>query len=217
MQFLLYLCSKIDILMKVLLINGSPRKAGNTSLALNEIAQCLEQAGIETELVQLGTQPVRSCIVCNTCKTKGGACVFDDDLCNRVTEKMRSCDGLIIGSPVYYGQPNGGLLSLIQRALYSGGSAFAGKPVAAVAVCRRGGATAALQTMTMPFQILHMPIVTSQYWNIVYGRDAGEAALDAEGMQTMRSLAANMARMLKALKDQPQPEYEARQAMNFIR
>jgi len=217
MQFLLYLCSQIGILMKILLINGSPRKAGNTYLALNEIAKSLEQEGIQTELVQLGTHPVRSCIVCNTCKTKGGPCVFDDDLCNQVVQKMSGCDGLIIGSPVYYGQPNGGLVSLIQRALYSGGNAFAGKPVAAVAICRRGGATAALQTMTMPFQILHMPIVTSQYWNIAYGRDAGEAALDAEGMQTMRSLGKNMARMLHALADQPQPEYEARQAMNFIR
>ena len=108
-------------------------------------------------------------------------------------------------------------MALIQRMLYSASSAFSGKPVAGVAVCRRGGATAALQTLTMPFQILNMPIVTSQYWNIVYGRDAGEAALDAEGMQTMRSLAKNMAAMLKALQGQPKPEYEARQAMNFIR
>ena len=101
--------------------------------------------------------------------------------------------------------------------MYSAGSCFAGKPAAAVAVCRRGGATAALQTLLMPFQIMNMPVVTSQYWNIVYGRDAGEAALDAEGMQTMRSLAKNMAMMLKAVEGQPKPAYEARQAMNFIR
>lgn len=204
--------------MKVLLINGSPRKAGNTFIALSEIAKSLEQEGIYSEIISLGTHSVRSCIACNTCKTKGGnKCVFDDDLCNEVTAKMKECDGLIIGSPVYYGQPNGGLLSLIQRAFYSAGSYFTGKPAAAVAVCRRGGATATLQTMTMPFMMMHMPVVTSQYWNIVYGRDAGEAALDQEGMQTMRSLAKNMAAMLKALPFQAKPEYEARQAMNFIR
>ena len=104
--------------MKVLLISGSPRKEGNTVLALSEIAKSLEQEGIEAEIISLGTHPVRSCIACNTCKNKGeNKCVFDDDLCNRVTAKMKECDGLIIGSPVYYGQPNGGLLALIQRAL----------------------------------------------------------------------------------------------------
>ena len=130
---------------------------------------------------------------------------------------MKQCDALIIGSPVYYGQPNGGLISLMQRLLYSAGCYFTGKPAAAVAVCRRGGATATLQTMLMPFMMMHMPVVTSQYWNIVYGRDAGEAALDAEGMQTMRSLAKNMAALLNATEGQPHPQYEPRQAMNFIR
>ena len=204
--------------MKVILINGSPRKAGNTFLALSETARELEKNGIKTEIISLGTHPVRSCIACNSCAAKGqNRCVFDDDLCNEVAAKMQESDGLIIGSPVYYGQPNGGLLSLIQRLFYSAGSYFKGKPAAAVAVCRRGGATAAMQTMTMPFMMMHMPVVTSQYWNIVYGRDAGEAALDAEGMQTMRSLATNMAHMLNALATQPKPEYETRQAMNFIR
>lgn len=204
--------------MKVLLINGSPRKEGNTFLALSEAAAELQRNGIETEIVSLGTHPVRSCIACNSCKNKGAnRCVFDDDLCNHVADKMKHCDGLIIGSPVYYGQPNGGLLSLMQRLFYSAGSYFTGKPAAAVAVCRRGGATATLQTLTMPFMMMHMPVVTSQYWNIVYGRDAGEAALDQEGMQTMRSLAKNMAAMLHALANQPRPEYEQRRAMNFIR
>ncbi len=130
---------------------------------------------------------------------------------------MAECDGLIVGSPVYYGQPNATVIALVQRMLYSNGAAFNGKPVASVAVCRRGGATAALQTLNMPFQLLNMPIVTSQYWNIVYGRLEGEAALDAEGMQTMRSLARNMAYLLQATAGQPKPEYEARQAMHFIR
>ena len=204
--------------MKVLLINGSPRKEGNTFLALSEAAAELQRNGIETEIVSLGTHPVRSCIACNSCKNKGAnRCVFDDDLCNHVADKMKHCDGLIIGSPVYYGQPNGGLLSLMQRLFYSAGSYLPGKPAAAVAVCRRGGATATLQTLTMPFMMMHMPVVTSQYWNIVYGRDAGEAALDQEGMQTMRSLAKNMAAMLHALANQPRPVYEQRRAMNFIR
>ena len=109
--------------MKVLLINGSPRKAGNTFLALSEVAKTLEAEGIESEIVQLGTQPVRSCIACNSCAAKGeNRCVFDDDLCNLVASKMQECDALVIGSPVYYGQPNGGLLSLVQRLFYSAGS-----------------------------------------------------------------------------------------------
>ncbi len=204
--------------MKVLLINGSPHKSGNTYLALKEAAQELEHNGIETEIVGVGTKPVRGCIACSTCKNTGNnRCVFDDDICNEVSAKMAECDGLIVGSPVYYGQPNGTLISLIQRMLYSNGAAFNGKPVAGVAVCRRGGATAALQTLNMPFQLLNMPIVTSQYWNIVYGRLEGEAALDAEGMQTMRSLAKNMAYLLRATANQPHPTYEPRQAMHFIR
>ena len=204
--------------MKVLLINGSPHKSGNTYLALKEAAQELEKGGVLTEIISVGTKPVRGCIACSTCKTKGnGKCVFDDDICNEVSAKMAECDGLIVGSPVYYGQPNATVLALIQRMLYSNGAAFNGKPVAGVAVCRRGGATAALQTLNMPFQLLNMPIVTSQYWNIVYGRMEGEAALDAEGMQTMRSLAKNMVYLLQALENKAKPEYEPRLAMHFIR
>ncbi|MBQ7531116.1 MAG: flavodoxin family protein [Paludibacteraceae bacterium] len=207
--------------MKVLLINGSARKNGNTFLALSEIAKQLEKNGIKSEIVQIGAKPVRGCIVCGQCKQKGGnRCAFDDDLCNRVNEKMVACDAMIIGSPVYYGQPNGSLLALTQRMFYSGGALYKGKPAAAVAVCRRGGATAALQTMNMPFQMMNMPVVTSQYWNIVYGRDAGEAALDTEGMQTMRTLADNMAWLLKNIHGDhslPLPERETPQPMNFIR
>lgn len=204
--------------MKVLLINGSPHERGNTYLALQEIVAELKKCGIESEIAGVGKKPVRGCIACSTCKTKGnGRCVFDDDLCNSLSAKMAACDGLVVGSPVYYGQPNGTVVSLVQRMLYSNGAAFNGKPAAGVAVCRRGGATAALQTLTMPFQLLNMPIVTSQYWNIVYGRLEGEASLDAEGMQTMRSLAQNMAYVLRATAGQPKPEYEPRQAMHFIR
>lgn len=204
--------------MRVLLINGSPRREGNTFLALNEIAKVLKQEGIEIEIVGVGTRAVRGCIACGKCKEIGGnRCVFEDDICNSISARMAECDGVIVGSPVYYGQPNGTVLSLIQRMFYSAGKYFEGKPAAAVAVCRRGGATAAFQTLQMPFQMMNMPIVTSQYWNIVYGRAEGEASLDAEGMQTMRTLARNMAYLLKGLEGKKRPEAkEVRQWTHFI-
>lgn len=206
--------------MKVLLINGSARRNGNTSLALNEIAGQLQKNGIESEIIHLGAKPVRGCIACYQCKTKNlKGCVFDDDLCNLVNEKMAGCDALIVGSPVYYGQPNGSVLALVQRMFFSAGALYKGKPAAAVAVCRRGGATAAFQTMNMPFMMMNMPVVTSQYWNIVYGRDPGEAALDTEGMQTMRTLADNMAWMLRNTHGEnvPLPQREEWKPMHFIR
>ena len=206
--------------MKVLLINGSARKQGNTFLALSEVAKTLEQQGIETEIVQIGTKAVRSCIACGQCAAKQlGRCVFDDDICNRVVEKLDTADALIVGSPTYYGQPNGGVLSLIQRMFFSAGAKVQNKPAAAVCICRRGGATTAFQTLNMAFEMMNMPVVTSQYWNIVYGRSEGEAALDTEGMQTMRTLGNNMAWMLKKIHaDAPQyPEREEWQPMNFIR
>ena len=207
--------------MKVLLVNASPRKEGNTFTALSEVARQLEKNGIEAEIVQVGIKPVRSCIACNQCKVKGlGHCVFDDDVCNRIIEKMAESDAFIIGSPVYYGQPTGAALSVVQRMLYSAGNLFVNKPAASIAVCRRGGATAALQTLNMPFQMMNMPVVTSQYWNIAYGREQGQAALDTEGMQTMRTLADNMAFLLKKIHADGAPQYperEAWQPMHFIR
>lgn len=204
--------------MKVLMINGSPRQKGNTSIALAEIAKQLEKLGIESEIVWIGNKPIRGCIACNTCKDKPGACVFDDDVCNGISAKMNSSDALIVGSPVYWGQPNGAVLSIIQRAFYSNGAAFRGKPAAAVAVCRRGGATATFETLNMPFQMMSMPVVTSQYWNIVYGREPGQAALDREGLQTMRTLANNMAALLKATGGKPMPgSDEPWDGMHFIR
>ena len=144
--------------MKVLLINGSPHKQGNTFLALSEAAKTLEQQGIETEIVHIGVKPVRGCIACAQCKIKQlDRCVFDDDVCNRISEKLDDVDGLIVGSPVYYGQPNGSVLSLIQRMFFSAGAKVVNKPAAAVCVCRRGGATAAYQTMNMPFEMMNMP------------------------------------------------------------
>jgi len=205
--------------MTVLMINGSPRQDGNTFCALSEVASQLEKHGVETEIIQIGKAPVRSCVNCGACRKKG-KCVFDDDLCNAVAAKMAESDALIVGSPVYYGQPNGGVLSLMQRLFYSSGKYVQDKPAAAVAVCRRGGATATFQTLNMMFQMMNMPVVTSQYWNIVYGAAKGEARLDAEGMQTMRTLANNMAWLLEKIHGggKPAPDREQDKAfMNFIR
>lgn len=207
--------------MKVLLINGSPRRNGNTFVALSEVANALEKQGIESEIVHIGVQPVRSCIACGQCRAKGlNRCVFSDDVCNFVADKMECSDALIVGSPVYYGQPNGAVLSLMQRLFFSAGSLFQNKPAAALAVCRRGGATAAFQTLNMPFQMMNMPVVTSQYWNIVYGREEGQAAMDTEGMQIMRTLAANMAWLLKkihAAESVELPEREPWAPFNYVR
>ena len=206
--------------MKVLMINGSPRADGNTFTALGEIAKQLNKHGVETELVQLGTKPLHCCIACGHCRN-GKHCVFDDDPCNEIIDKMASSDALIVGTPTYYGQPNGGVLSVMQRVFYAGSDFTQNKPAAGVAVCRRGGATAALNSLNMMFQLSNMPMVTSQYWNIVYGRAKGEAALDTEGMQTMRTLADNMAWMLARIHAGDSPDYPQHesewQGMNFIR
>ena len=204
--------------MKVLLINGSPRRKGNTSVALEEIARQLASHGIDSEILWIGNRPVRGCIACGKCENN--RCNFNDDIVNTVIEKMEQCDGLVIGSPVYYGQPAGQVCCLQQRMMYAGSGVFANKPVAGVCVCRRGGATAAFQSLNMPFQMTNMPVVTSQYWNILYGCGEGETSLDVEGLQTMRTLANNMAWMLKKLHGIPttdQPERENWTPMNFIR
>ncbi len=206
--------------MKVLLVNGSPRREGNTAIALKEVAAQLKKNGIDSETVWIGNQPVRGCIACGKCKTRAdGRCIFDDDVCNRISAEFAGADALIVGSPVYYGQPNGALLSVIQRAFFSNGDAIAGKPAAAVAVCRRGGATASFEALNLPFQMMNMPVVSSQYWNIVYGREPGQASLDAEGLQTMRALANNMAFLLKATGGVPAPGRgdEPWTPMHFIR
>lgn len=183
--------------MKVLLINTSPHKKGNTHLALNEVAKQLEANGIGSEIVWIGTRPVRECIACGQCRVKGlGKCNFDDDICNEIVEKMNESDALVVGSPVYYGTPTGSSLSLLHRMMFCG-TQVQGKPAAAVAVCRRGGATAAMQTLQMPFQMMNMPVATSSYWNILYGRAPGDVLQDEEGLRTMRKLADNISVLLK--------------------
>jgi len=184
--------------MKVLLINGSAKPEGNTYCALRECAGEIEKYGIETEIFGIGNKPVRGCIACRGCKTNG-ACVFTDDVLCELVEKMKQADGIIVGSPVYYAGPSGALCALLDRAFYSSSAHFRGKPASAVAVCRRGGASAALDRLNKYFTINEMPVVSSQYWNIVYGLRPGDALRDGEGMQTMRTLGKNMAYAVKNL------------------
>lgn len=202
--------------MKVLLINGSARK-GNTFLALTECAGELGRRGIETEIFNIGSAPVHGCIGCGGCR-KGNGCVLTDDILGEMVEKMAAADGIIIGSPVYYAGPNGALCALLDRAFHSSASRFKFKPAAAVAVCRRGGASATLDRLNKYFTINEMPVVSSMYWNIVHGTIAGEAALDPEGMQTMRTLGKNMAFMLEKLSGENWPKLDEPRIMtNFIR
>ncbi len=209
--------------MKVLLVSASPRHKGNTYTAVSEVAKTLMQDGIEAEVVEIGTKPVGGCIACNWCKqhAEEHRCAFNNDCVNAISAKAEEADAFVFGAPVYYGQPNGSALSLVQRLLYSNGAAFSYKPVASVCVCRRGGADTSYQTLNMMFEMMSMPIVTSQYWNIAYGREPGQTAQDVEGMQTMRTLAHNMSWMLKKIHGVPtgeRPDKEpAWTPMNFIR
>ena len=204
--------------MKVLLINGSPRSNGNTFIALSEVAETLESNGIETEIVSVGTRAVQGCIACRQCVEKG-RCVFNDDLYNSVYGKLNTADGIVVGSPVYFAGPNGSLCALLDRLFYSAASLLQYKPAAAVAVCRRGGASATFERLNKYFTITNMVVVGSQYWNSVHGQLKGEAAQDAEGLQTMRTLSNNMAWVLANLKDggHPLPEKEQGIKTNFIR
>lgn len=201
---------------KVLLVNGSPHAHGNTYTALKEVADALEAEGIATEIYHIGTKPVQGCIACYSC-ARTGICVFQDEVYMALRDKCAQADGIIIGSPVYYAGPAGSLCALLDRLFYSSGSELRYKAGAAVTVCRRGGASAAFDRLNKYFTILNMPVVSSQYWNIAYGRQPGEAALDGEGMQTMRTLGRNMAWMLRTLATAPHPESEEPVRTNFIR
>ena len=186
---------------KVLLINGSPRAKGNTSIALAEVAKVLETEGIDTITVHIGNHPVRGCVACGACRKNKTYCAFSDALYDGLRAILEGgVDGLVVGSPVYYAGPNGSLCALLDRLFYSCGSLLAYKPAAAVAVCRRGGASATFDRLNKYFTINNMPVVPSQYWNSVHGAAPGEALQDEEGLQTMRTLGRNMAWMLKDLK-----------------
>ena len=205
--------------MKVLMINGSPRKNGNTSIALGEMERIFQEEGIQVETVQLGTQDIRGCIACLSCKKKG-KCVFDD-LVNQIAPQFEAADGLVIATPVYFASANGSLISFIDRLFYSTLFDKTMKVGAAVAVARRGGVSATYDELNKYFAISGMPIATGQYWNAVYGAAPGESAQDGEGMQTMRTLARNMAFLMKSIALGKErfglPEREPFQRTNFIR
>lgn len=204
--------------MKVLLINGSPKKEGNTFLALSEVATALENSGVKTQIVSIGNKAVQGCIACNKC-SELGRCVFKDELYNTIRDELKDADGLIIGSPVYYAGPNGSLCALLDRVFYSCHEFLEYKPGASVAVARRGGTSTTFDRLNKYFTISNMPVVSSQYWNNVHGLLPGEALQDAEGLQIMRTLGRNMAWLLKNIKEgaQPVPKAEERQRTNFIR
>ena len=205
--------------MKVLMINGSPRKNGNTSIALAEMERIFQEEGMETQVVQVGNQNIRGCIACLSCKQKG-KCVFDD-LVNQIAPQFEAADSLVIASPVYYASANGGLISFLDRLFYSTLFDKTMKVGAAVAVARRGGVSATYDELNKYFAISGMPIATGQYWNAVYGAAPGESAQDGEGMQTMRTLARNMAFLMKSIALGKErfgvPEREEFQRTNFIR
>ena len=208
--------------MKVLLINGSPHEKGCTFTALDEIARELDKKGIESEIFWLGTDPIRSCHGCGGCSA-GNGCVFSkidkNDKVGECREKLAGIDGIIVGSPVHYAAPSGQITSFLGRLFYSSSALLQGKPASAVVSCRRGGASSAYEQLCKFFQMSNMPLVTSQYWNQVHGNTPDEVRRDEEGLQTMRTLADNMAWMLWTIKAAglPIPEREARLRTNFIR
>lgn len=207
--------------MKVLLINGSPKAKGCTYTALAEIAKELEKENIETEIFHVGNKPIRGCMACNGCSKTNGKCVFDDDTVNIALEKAKEADGFIFGSPVHYASASGAITSFLDRFFYAG-NGFQYKPGAAIVSCRRGGSTAAFEQLNKYFTISNMPIVSSQYWNMVHGNTPEEVKQDLEGMQTMRTLGKNMAWLLKSIQAGKEagvklPEKEPRAVTNFIR
>lgn len=186
--------------MKVLMLNGSPHPQGCTYTALREIANVLEGAGIETEILYLGTEPIRDCVACKVCRTKEGPCVFDDDIVNRIIEKSREADGFVFGSPVYYSHPSGRILSILDRVFFTTNGEFAHKPAAAIVSARRAGTSSALDVLQKYINYSQMPLVPTTYWPMVHGHQPSDVLQDEEGLQTMRNLAENMIWMLKCIK-----------------
>ena len=205
--------------MKVLMINGSPRPNGNTSLALQEMETIFKAEGIETEIVQVGNKAIRGCIACGKCAEKG-RCVFNDAV-NEVAPKFEACDGLVVGSPVYYASANATLVAFLTRLFFSTPFDKTMKVGAAVVAARRGGLSATFDELNKFFTISGMPVASSQYWNSVHGREPGQAAQDAEGLQTMRTLARNMTFLMRSIllgkEKYGLPERETPQRTNFIR
>lgn len=208
--------------MKVLLINGSPNEKGCTYTALCEVAGELNRAGVDTQIFHVGKQPVRGCIGCGGCaRAVRGRCVFGDDRVNEALALAEEADGFVFGSPVHYAAASGMATSFLDRFFYAG-RGFARKPGAAVVSCRRGGASAAFDQLNKYFTISQMPIVSSQYWNMVHGNTPEEVKQDLEGLQTLRTLGRNMAWLLRCIEaglaaGVPEPEQEPKLRTNFIR
>ena len=205
--------------MKVLMINGSPHAKGNTYTALHEMEKVFEENGVETEIVTVGNQPVRGCVACLSCREKG-KCVFDD-IVNELAPKFEEADGLVVGSPVYYASANATLVAVLDRLFYSTGFDKTMKVGAAVAAARRGGLTSTFDELNKYFTISGMPVASGQYWNGIHGRLAEEAAQDGEGLQMMRTLARNMAFLMKSIELGKEkfglPEKEEKVSTNFVR
>ena len=205
--------------MKILMINGSPKTNGNTSIALDEMAKVFAKNGIETEIIQIGNKTIRGCSACRYC-FDNGKCAFDD-IVNEVAEKFKECDGLVVGSPVYYASANGTLISFLDRLFYSTSFDKTMKVGAAIAVARRGGTSTTFDELNKYFTICGMPVASGQYWNSVHGRLPGEAAEDEEGMQNMRTIAENMSFLIKSIalgkEKYGLPAKEPRKTTSFIR
>lgn len=205
--------------MKVLLINGSPRANGNTALALSEMVKVFENEGIDAEIVHIGNKAIRGCIACGGCSEKG-RCVFDDAV-NEIAAKFEECDGLVVGSPVYYAGANATLTALLTRLFYSTRFDKRMKVGAAVVAARRGGLSSTFDELNKFFTISGMPIASSKYWNSIHGSRAGEAAQDEEGLQIMRTLASNMSFLIKSIalgkEKYGLPEREKPISTNFVR
>ena len=205
--------------MKVLILNGSPHPNGNTAIAAAELVRTFAAEGIETEVCQIGSRSIRGCVACGKC-AELGRCVFDDAV-NEVAQKLEQADGLIVASPVYYASANATLIACLDRLFYSSHFDKTMKVGASVVIARRGGCSAAFDELNKYFTISGMPVVSSQYWNSVHGRKPGEAANDAEGLQTMRTLARNMSFLMKSIalgrEQYGLPEKEPWQCTHFIR
>lgn len=206
--------------MNVLIVNGSPKSKGNTAIALSEVAKTLEENGVETETVQIGGKDVRGCLACGRC-FETGKCVIDD-VVNEVAPAFKVCDGLVVGSPVYFASANATLVAFLTRLFYSTHFDKSMKVGASVVVARRGGCSATFDELNKFFTISGMPVASSQYWNSVHGRSPGEAERDEEGLQTMRTLGRNMAFLIKSIalgkeKYGPPVSSETRMMTNFIR
>lgn len=205
--------------MKILIINGSPRVNGNTSIAIKEIEKVFEENNVEFKTIQVGNKAIRGCMACGYCY-KAHKCVFDDEV-NKASAYFEEADGLIIASPVYYASANGTIISFLDRLFYSSHFDKTMKVGASIAVARRGGCSSTFDELNKYFTINQMPVVSSQYWNSVHGCQKGEASLDEEGLQTMRVLARNMIFLVNAINDAKQkyglPEREKKTATNFIR